>query len=87
MRKKETKPFFYRLNAVDLFSKIHNKNDKEVANFARKFATDLIIGFSDDEFTQSMIDEAQNYIKNKVKAGKESANRRWNKEADPLTEV
>jgi hypothetical protein len=73
------KPFFYRINAADLFSVVRELSDKECAKWLRDFSADLVAGNSKNEFTVSIIEEAQKFKEKKSLAGKKGMETRWEK--------
>ena len=82
-----SKPFFYRLNASDLFSIVRELSDKECSKWLRTFASDLVAGNTQNEFTQSLIDEAVKYKESKSLAGKKGMERRYQNPNSVITEL
>lgn len=74
-----SKPFFYRLNAADFYSKIRSMTKKERAEWVISFALDLVACNSQDEFTLKMIEESKIFIKKKSEAGKKGMDSRYGK--------
>ena len=77
MTSKKSKPFFYRLNAADLFAVVRNLSDDECAVWLRGFASDLVAGESNDEFTNEMIQETEKYRERQSIAGKKGMASRY----------
>jgi len=82
-----SKPFFYRLNASDLFAVVRELSDKECSKWLRIFASDLVAGNTQNEFTQSLIDEAKKYKENKSLAGKKGMEKRYQNPNTVITEL
>lgn len=76
---KQAKPFFYRLNAADIFAETREMNDKEAGKWLKIFISDLIAGNSKNEFTIAMIAETQKYRESKSLSGKKGMEKRWEK--------
>lgn len=82
-----SKPFFYRLNASEFFAVVRELSDKRCAQWLKSFASDLVAGNTQDEFTQSLIDEAKRYKENKSLAGKKGMEKRYQSLNSVIPEV
>ena len=66
-----SKPFFYRIEAVDFFTLVNGiRSDKALAKFIRQFATDLITRQPNSEYSGQVISEAIECISKKKDAGR-----------------
>ena len=81
------KPFFYRLNAADFFAIVREIPNKDCAKWLRIFACDLVAGNTQNEYTQTLINEAKKFKESKSLAGKKGMESRYQNPNSVITEL
>lgn len=65
-----SKPFFYRIDAMDFFATVNSfQSEKELVRFVKQFAVDLITREAKTSYSEKVISEAIEYINKKKMAG------------------
>ena len=78
-------PFFYRIDAARFLREMLNfRSDKERGRFIKQFALDLVVSSSANEYTNSVIMEAIEYINKKKRAGKKGGEKKASNAKAPL---
>lgn len=81
------KPFFYRLDAAEFFAVVREIPNKDCAKWLKTFASDLVSGNSENEYTLSLINEVKKYREIKSLAGKKGMESRYQTPNTVITEL